>query len=532
MARETRPQNKVAHRAAVSGEGERAGASNHAGTTAARQRRNLLVVAGVLAVALVAYLVLPGLLAADDADGAASESLLGISADDITSLVWTNSEGSYSLSLEDGAWVVPDEADAELQSTKIDDLLDALADATYERTISADEVDSAMGLASPSAKVSIGLASGDTLSLAIGAQTADGSDNYVRVGEGDEAYVCDGGLASALSVTTADLYARESGPCASELSQLAVESARGTTTLTKYDGGNDELSYTSSYEWFVSDGANTQAVSTSDATDLVDAVNYVSWTSVVDPTYDGSTDYGFSSPTLVATLDYTSSSTEQTTNSEGETEYETVDTPGTFVLVVGSQASDGSYYAQPQGSTRVYTLAASDVEALLAASPSALVPNDVVLMDWDSVTELELTVDGVTTTVGFVRDESASDEAPSEASAGSADDSTTSSSTSDDVAASSYTVNDSELDASKAEAVMDAIDALSAEGTAEAAAEVGEPVVTITFLRNSEHWPEMTLTLTRYDSNYYLASFNDRTDQLIGRADVRALIEAISALAE
>lgn len=42
----------------------------------------------------------------------------------------------------------------------------------------------------------------------------------------------------------------------------------------------------------------------------------------------------------------------------------------------------------------------------------------------------------------------------------------------------------------------------------------------------------MTLTLTRYDSNYYLASFNGRNDQLIGRAAVRTLLEAISALVE
>lgn len=519
-----------------------------AGTTAARQRRNLLVAAGVLAVALVAYLVLPGVLAADVDDEATAESLLGISADEVTSLVWTNDEGSCSLSLEGGTWVIPNEPEAELKTSTIDDMLDALADASYERSISADEVDSAMGLDAPSITASIGLSSGETVTLAIGAETADGSDNYVRVGDGGGAYVCDSSLVSALSKTAADLYARESGPSASEISQLAIESAAGIVALTDYDGGNSELSYTTSYEWFVSDGSSTQAVSTSDATELVDSVNYVSWASVVDPSYDGSADYGFSSPTLVATLDYTKTSTEQTTNGNGETEYETVDTPGTFVLVVGSQAADGDYYAQPQGSSRVYTLAASDVETLLAASPASLVPDDVVLMDWDTVDELELTVDGATTTVDFVRD---SDEAPSDAatedgdasaagsessSAATSATSSASSSSSSDAVADGYTINGSELSASKAEAVMDAIDALSAESTVDTssavAAEASEPTVTITFRRSSERWSEMTLTLTRYDSNYYLASFNGRNDQLIGRAKVRTLLDAISALTE
>lgn len=52
--------------------------------------------------------------------------------------------------------------------------------------------------------------------------------------------------------------------------------------------------------------------------------------------------------------------------------------------------AEGSYYAQPEGSGKVYTLAASTVETLLGASPEALRPDDVVLMDWDSVTSVDL----------------------------------------------------------------------------------------------------------------------------------------------
>lgn len=181
-----------------------------------------------------------------------------------------------------------------------------------------------------------------------------------------------------------DYYAKDAAPNAQEIASLVITRGGETVSAVYYEDGAPS-SYTSSYAWEVSDGTTAVAADASALSDVLTAVNSVSWASVVDPTYDGAVDYGFGAPTLTAQLTYTDpESSSSGDESDGEA------SQVTFTLVVGSQTADGSYYAQPEGSGKVYTLAASTVETLLGASPEALRPDDVVLMDWDSVTSVDL----------------------------------------------------------------------------------------------------------------------------------------------
>ena len=229
-----------------------------------------------------------------------------------------------------------------------------------------------------------------------------------------------------------------------------------------------------------------------------------------------SVDYGLDEPTLVATLDYVTQTTENVgdTNDDGYDDYETVETPGTFVLVVGDKVDGASaYYAQPRGSSKVYTVWAASVEDLLDVALEALRPDDVLLMEWTTVDSIDVTADGATKIIGLEHEQTETDEDGG----GELDVETT------------YTVDGAEADAGDVEALLGALDALASEGVDDTA-EPGEAEVTLVFRRNTDTFSEMTFALSRYDNSFYLLSFDGASRLLINRQDVEELRELIDAL--
>lgn len=486
-------------------------------STMRRQLQTLVVLAGVLAVVAVAAIVVPGLTSEEVQDG--ETSLLSIRADDISVITWTYDGAQSQVSYEDGTW--SDTAHSEdLDQDAVQAIADALEDATTSRTIDgSDEVDD-MGLADPQASVEVTLGDGSSRTLAIGAATSDEAAYYVRLDGDDAIELMDATSAQALFCDLTALYAMESAPQSFNPRGLALESASGTLTFTYYEDGSD-TSYSASYTWFADDGSGTgeQAVDESSVSSLVYDVNYVAWNACIDPSYDGTTNYGFDAPTLIATLDYVTLSTENVgdTNDDGYDDYDTVETPGTFTLVVGSKVEGSDeYYAQPQGSSKVYTVAATTVEALLDADADDMRPDDVLLMDWTTVDAIDITADGVTRTVELEHEKTQLDEDDD----GELDIETT------------YTVDGKTVGGDAVddvEALLDALDALASEG-ADDAAEAGEAEATFVFHRNTETFSEMTFALSRYDNSFYLLSFNGASRLLINRQDVEELKDLIAEL--
>ena len=162
----------------------------------------------------------------------------------------------------------------------------------------------------------------------------------------------------------------------------------------------------------------------------------------------------------------------------------------------------------------VYTLSESKVETLLQASAETLRPDDVCLMDWDMVNSIDITLEGRTVSVSFTR---------------------TSEGEGDDLEVeTTYYRDGEELDSQAVEALIDAIDALEAEGSVDA--ETGESVVdrgfdlSVVFHRTGASHTTMTLGFSAYDNSFYLVSFNDRETLLVNRNDVKELEELAGAL--
>lgn len=485
----------------------------HATSSTGREHmRTLIVMAAVLVVLGIAYFIASE--ASKEPDGTAEEgrqSLLSVVQEDITGISWEYAGQTYQLDFDGSTWKDASAPDIAVEQTSANELAAALADASISRILSADEISDAMELDNPSVTITVFLADESSRSLEVGAQTSDSQGYYAKLDGEDGAVIADSSLGSFL-VTMMDLYQRDSSPSATLVDSLVIERAEGQTLSFVYDAEGVEQSYTPDYTWSVEDGTTCIATSNAKANAVVSLINHVSWNELVS--VDGAQDasYGFDSPTLTAALSYTTTSEEETgeTDEDGNAKTETVKTPHTFVLTVGGQAEDGDYYAKTEGSDKVYTLSQDDVAELLSANIDSLRPDDVCLMDWDTVDSIDITVGEATETLSLTRSENVDDEGNAET-------------------VTTYSINGSELDELDAKNLFEAINALQSEGErTEKPAEGSSPELCFTFHRNTDTFTEMILSFTRYDNNFYLVSFNGEERLLVSKNDVADLMEMIS----
>ena len=92
-----------------------------------------------------------------------------------------------------------------------------------------------------------------------------------------------------------------------------------------------------------------------------------------------------------------------------------------------------------------------------------------------------------------------------------------------------FTANGIVVDATNVNTFYDGLLALTVEGRAEAGSweEGAEPHMTISFVRNTENFSEMTLTVYEYNVNFYRISFNGEDDILVSIRDIDNMGDAI-----
>ena len=177
------------------------------------------------------------------------------------------------------------------------------------------------------------------------------------------------------------------------------------------------------------------------------------------------------------------------------------------MLEIGDYAEDGCY-ARIAGSDMVYLIDASICDSLLYTEVSELLPDDVILLDWDLTEGFDITLDGVTYSVTMALEESTDDEG---------------STTYDYV----FTLDGEDVDFSD---VLSSLEALESEGSAEGVTpELGEEI-SFAFHRSTDTFTEVTLTICKYDSSKCIASLSEGQPQFVSRDAVVDIVEAVTAL--
>ena len=226
--------------------------------------------------------------------------------------------------------------------------------------------------------------------------------------------------------------------------------------------------------------------------------------------------YGLDEPDAEVSIVYTpaedeedSESADSEESSEETTDDSTDSGEQTFAYQVGT--ADDAYYAKLKDSNIVYSISEDVYNAAADASYDEMKPDEVVLLDWDTVDSVEIELDGNVYTVDIESNE---------------DDGYT------------YTFGDSEIE------FKDVLDQLSDITIPEESTEDDETSVpeeepalsnnkselSLTFHRNTEEYSTVEVVFYQYNGSYCIAALNGDELIYVDRSAVVDLKEAVNSV--
>ncbi|MCD8115872.1 MAG: DUF4340 domain-containing protein [Oscillospiraceae bacterium] len=485
--------------------------------------------------------------------------------DDVISLFWTYSESTVNLTYDEDAeeWVNADDETCPIDQSAVEALITAVSTTTASQEVTDVEDFEQYGLDEPTLTVEASTAD-NTVSYAVGSTSLTG-EYYVRIDGGTSVYTESGLLAGAFQVQIDDLLQLESAPddIASVLS-LTVETDVTSYTVEYVEDASD-IYYTDAYTWFLtaldgveltaadetaavtedeeaSDETGEEAAETAEnaaedetagtdtgvvpldedsAATLYELVSGISFLSCETWNAEDLSAYGLDDPQGVVTLTYE--------DSEGETQ--------TFTLEFGDYTS-GYVYVRLADSNMVYLADGSILDGLMYPDWTSMSPLILVPLDWDTVTTIQVTLDGAETyeiqrtyTIETVEVEVEDDEDEDEETEDSedAEESEESEETETELVETQvniYTIGDKSLDADDMDDWLDDVYALTAASLADTD-EGRSEVMTLTFQRDSDTWQQVTVTFWKYSSSQYLCQLNGETYYLISSSTVDDLYDGI-----
>lgn len=293
-----------------------------------------------------------------------TEKVFSLKPEKVTSLSWEYSE-ALTFDREDG-WTYRDNSAFPVEESFLNTILDTLADVESYKTIESVENWDTYGLEIPVCTISV--TTDETYDLAIGIETSLGGQRYFSIGDG-KVYLVDSAIIDPFAYGLYDLLAEQSMPQVTNLTAVTLERPGGTQTITCLP--ENDLTYSDDYIWFWGDKTlDTQLtdrfLANVTALPLTDCANY--------DAQDLSA-YGLDAPEITATV------------YDGGEEAYTLDI---------SPEIKGTRYARLPGTNMVYTVSDSVAQTLLYTTYADLLPDEVLLMDWDTVTRVSVSLDGTT----------------------------------------------------------------------------------------------------------------------------------------
>lgn len=406
-------------------------------------------------------------------------TVFSLNPEAVTALGWDYSEKISFTSGDDG-WVCDQDAAFPVDETYLTAMLDALTEVTSTKTIETPENLDQYGLEVPVCKITV--SDGEDHTLAIGLETAVGGQRYFSNGDGNVYLVADS-LLEKFQYGLYDVLKQQTLPQVENLSGLTVETPGGGYTITRQEGSN--LTYSDDYVWFW-DGRPLDNELTGS---LLSTVTNLNLSRCVDYNADDLSQYGLDAPTVTATV-----------LGGGEAAY---------TLEIGNSDGD-TCYLHLQGSRMVYQLDAALSDTLRYTTYADLQPDDVLLMDWDTVQSVVVSLDGSEYRL----------------------DKTLEKTTAEDGASTVETVWKCDGEAVEIASALDSLTSMDSNGYASGITPEGAPEITFRIYRERENFSEVTLSIYAYNSTSCLVTLDGVSTVTVRREDAANLIASVRSLLE
>lgn len=428
--------------------------------------------------------------------------LLSVEGEQVSALSWTYEGETIALDRDsEGVWSDETDPDFPLDQSQPEAMVAALEEAQALKTIEDPQALADYGLQEPLCTLEV--TAGETYAIALGAETSLGGQRYLSLGDG-KVYLVESALLDSLALDRYDLVQKETIPAMSDVTGLTIQrpGEEELRIVYKEDSG---LAYSDLYTWFSQEDGAYTALDSDLTSTLLYAVTDLSWGDCV--AYDAAEGdlaaFGLDTPGATVTVDYTQTIQVDTgeTDEDGSAVYETQETPADFVLELGSYDGEDCF-ARIAGSTLVYRISGTTADQLLGAQAEDLLPQDVLLLDWEAVTGLDIRLDGTTYSLTKESRETTGEDGET-------------------TETYVYKMDDQEADIS---AYLEAIQEMEPTGSAPGAA-AGDEELALTIHRSDGE--DVSLAFYQYDSTTSLTSLNGERRLLVDRTQLQEILSAL-----
>lgn len=466
-----------------------------------RKATKLYALLGVLLVVCIAAFAVSRYEEKKEQIKNSGEVILEIPTDSVTALSWTNESGKFSFT-KDETWVYDDDNAFPVDEEKINDLLEQFT--SFAAAFAIDDVEdyAQYGLDEPICTIHI-TAGEESYTVELGDFSKMDEQRYVSIGDG-KAYLVSHDPLDEFDAVLRDMILDDTIPKFDTAEQIEFSGSENYTIIHDEDGKSicaDDVYFT--------DGKPLDtAVITEWLTSLyeLDLTNYVSY-NVTDEELET---FGLDEPALAITLDYSSSDEDGNKTDSGTLVLHLSQNPEELAAYEEAIANEEDVlpavtcYARVGDSQIVYQITQSEFDALTDVSYDALRHQKVFTADFDTVTSIDVTLEGENYTFICTPPEDA-DDTDTEG---------------------TWTYQGVEFD------IFDFSYALRALAATNFTVETptGQEEISLTLHLDNEDFSTFTLTLYRYDGESCIACVDGEPIAFVSRDKAVDLIEAVRAV--
>ena len=429
------------------------------------------------------------------------ETILAIPANTVTALSWTNEEGTFSFTKGE-AWTYDDDSAFPVDEGKINELLAQFEDFSAAFVIDDVEDYAQYGLQEPVCTISI-TAGEETCTVELGDFSKMDEQRYISIGDG-KAYLVSHDPLDEFDAVLRDMILDDTIPEFDTAKQIAFSDEESYTITYDEDGTSicaDDVYFTDGKP-LDTDNVNEWLTALM-SLDLTDYVSY----NVTDEELQT---FGLDEPALTVTLDYSSSDEDGNETASGTLVLHLSQNPeelAAYNEAVENEADeipDVTCYARVGESQIVYQITQTEFDDLTAVSYDALRHQKLFTADFDTVTSVDVTLEGETYTFTFTLPED----------------------TDDGDAEGSWTYDNEEFDVYDLRTALRSLTAVSFTDEEP----TGQEEISLTLYLDNENFPTFTLTLYRYDGENCIATVDGEPVAFVSRSQTVDLVESVRAL--
>lgn len=440
-----------------------------------KRQKKLMILSAVLVICIGAAFFLSRIDFEEKMKGEET-AIIDVDSSEITYLSW-NYEEEVSFRYEDDKWQYTQDENMSVDQELLGDIAEDLSEIISDKKVEDVKNLSLYGLSDPAYTLTV--EADQTYEISIGDESFTDGEVYISNGDG-YVYLTDSGLIDKISYSLLDLVQKEEIPEMETVSSVSVEKDSPVNIVYKEESG---YCYSDAYTYYLKDGEEYQNLDNDNTASVIETLTGFSWAGCADYYAEDSEleDYGLDDPDAAVSIKYK--------DDEGEQQ--------TFEYELG--VSGENYYAKLKDSRIVYSIGQEVYEAAKNASYEELKPDEVILLNWDTVESIDIELDGSLYTVELE---------------------------SKDEDEYTYTFNGEEI------AFEDALEELSALTLSEdekAEADNNKSELSLTFHRNTEEYSSVELDFYQYNGSYCIPVLNGETLNCVDRDAVVSFKEAVNS---